>query len=269
MAVNLINIEGGLDAQTAAQVQEGQRRLIGHALADSLVVHLGRRNAASHRMMRSIRLATHPAARRRGLATKLVGAAERWAHREQGASLAGTLFGATPAVLRFRQAAGYRLVRVGGSAGARTGAPSAVMIRPLDATAEPLLEDLRQELCWALPAQLDLLRSEVLVGPDHSLLAALADLAPAGSPPSLARCKAALTGALHGPRTLDSVQWAVERLLETRSETTVLAPEEAALLRCRVHERASWEATRRAAGLPSVRSTQRGLKQVLRKLLLP
>ena len=184
--------------------------------------------------------------------------------------MAGTLFGATPAVLRFRQAAGYRLVRVGGSAGARTGAPAAVMIRPLDTTAEPLLEDLRQELGWALPVQLDLLRSEVLVDPDHGLLETLADLAPPPGPlPSLALCRAALPGALHGPRTLDSVQWAVERLLETRSETTVLAPEEAALLRCRVQERASWEATRRAAGLPSIRATQRCLKQVLRKLLLP
>ena len=144
------------------------------------------------------------------------------------------------------------------------------MIRPLDTTAEPLLEDLRQELGWALPVQLDLLRSEVLVDPDHGLLETLADLAPPPGPlPSLALCRAALPGALHGPRTLDSVQWAVEHLLKTRYEATVLGPKEAALLRCRVQERASWEATRRAAGLPSIRATQRGLKQVLRKLLLP
>ncbi len=268
LAVNLINIEGDFGAEDAVAFQQGRQRMVGHALADSLVVHLGRADAGRLRIMRSVRLATHPAARRRGLATRLVRTAERWAQEEKGVSLAGTLFGATSAVLRFRQSAGYHLVRGGGSAGARTGAPTAAMLRPLGAPAKMLLADLRTELGWALPVQLDLLRSEVLLSRDDDVLATLAALAPTpGPPPSIERCAAALEGALFGPRTLDSVQWAVEKMLGGRPFDTQLPPLEAALVHSRVVRRASWEATRCAAGLPSIRATQRALKRALRTLL--
>lgn len=267
LAANLVSIEGGLEEAACRRFRSGQTRMAGHALADSLVVHLGRAEAGSLRMMRSVRLATHPAARRRGLATRLIQTAEDWARTEERVVLFGTLFGAEPGVLQFRAAAGYELARVGGSFGARTGAPSALMLRAATPEAAPLVATLRNELNWSLPVQLDLLAAEADLGLDPALREALVRLGPhQGPPPSRQACREAIEGALNGPRTVDSIQWALERLLPDVGATTPLSAQDTLLLQTRILQRSSWEAARKAADLPSIRATQRRLKQALRRL---
>lgn len=264
LAVNLVALEGGFSAEEAARYRDGRGRMVGHALADSLVVHLGRAQAGPLRMMRSVRIATHPEARRLGVATRLLRVAERWA-RDQGVQLFGTVFGATPGVLRFRAQAGYLLVRVGGSRGARTGAPAAVMVRPEGDAATALVADLRRELSWALPAQLDLLGANPALGLDGALRSALEALAPrAERAPTDAETRLALAGALHGPRTMDSVLWAAERWLASSDALARLSGSDRALVEARVLQRRSWQEVQQAAGLPTRRATQRGLKRALR-----
>jgi len=216
-------------------------------------------------MVRSMRIVVHPERRRAGLGRQL---AEAVHDHHADAALFGTLFGATPGLLAFRRALGYRLVRVGASRGDRSGEPAAVMIRPVTAAARALVEDLRTELAWNLDAQLALLTQEPELGLTPALRAALSDgLAPAAGPWPVG-------GYLNGPRTYDSVARSLEVLLPVgRVEDLVangeISPSEAALLRARLHERLGWRACQAAAGLASVRSTQRTLRRLIRGLLHP
>jgi len=257
--------EGALDAATCAALAAGRHRIRGHALADALVSHGGRPAAGRLPMVRSMRIVVHPERRRAGLGRQL---AEAVHDHHADAALFGTLFGATPGLLAFRRALGYRLVRVGASRGDRSGEPAAVMIRPVTAAARALVEDLRTELAWNLDAQLALLTQEPELGLTPALRAALSDgLAPAAGPWPVG-------GYLNGPRTYDSVARSLEVLLPVgRVEDLVangeISPSEAALLRARLHERLGWRACQAAAGLASVRSTQRTLRRLIRGLLHP
>lgn len=107
-------------------------------------------------MIRSVRIATHPELRRRGLARMLV----EHVHREHAPDLFGTLFGATAELLAFRRSVGYEVVRLSASRGARTGEPSVMMLRAVSERAHALVSELRAELARDLPRQLELLRSD-------------------------------------------------------------------------------------------------------------
>ncbi|MCA9572266.1 MAG: tRNA(Met) cytidine acetyltransferase, partial [Myxococcales bacterium] len=148
-AVNLVAREGTLPAALSADLAAGRQRIRGHALADTLVCHAGRPDAGGLRMVRSVRLATHPDVRRRGLASRLVSAV----HEAYDVDLFGTLFSADPDVVRFRRQHGYEVVRVGSSASARSGQPAVVMVRPVTPVARALLADLRAELALDWPTQ--------------------------------------------------------------------------------------------------------------------
>jgi tRNA(Met) cytidine acetyltransferase len=105
----------------------GHGRLRGQALADNLLCHLGApTEVGGWPLVRSLRLAVHPAARRQGLAAALVEASHA-AHPDR---VFGTLFSASPELLRLRARLGYRLVRIGATPSAQAGAPSALMLRP-------------------------------------------------------------------------------------------------------------------------------------------
>ncbi len=260
VAVNLVAREGGLPPELCRDAAAGRGRLRGHALADTLVTHAGRPDAGLLDMVRSVRIATHPDARRRGLGRQLADAV----HDACAPDLFGTLFGATPEVLAFRRAQGYRLVRVGGSRGDRTGEPAAVMARPVSPAAVSLVEDLVQQLARDLPHQLRWLAAEAPLDP--ALAAALAHDLPTPTPLAPTARDAALRGWLDGARTSDAVAAALVALVEA-ADLTPLDETERAVIEARVVRLASWRATARAAGLPSVRATQRALKQAARRLL--
>jgi tRNA(Met) cytidine acetyltransferase len=159
-------------------------------------------------MIRSIRTATHPDRRREGLARALV----EHEHETWSPDLFGTLFGATSALLAFRRAQGYRLVRLGVSRGSRTGEPSAVMVRPCTSAARALVDDLRGVLARDLPLQLELMEGDGLaLDPElrESLLRAL----PPPRPHTDASIRADVVAYTQGPRPFDAAASSIHRFV--------------------------------------------------------
>ena len=263
VAACLLAREGALSEATCVELAQGRRRLRGHALADTLVTHAGRPAAGQLSMVRSVRIATHPALRRRGLARHLV---ER-VHLTCEADLFGTIFGATPELLRFRRSLGYRLVRVGGSRGERTGAPAAVMLRPACLEAEALVAELQEVLARNLPAQLALMSADgdpsLGVGLAESLMVGL----PEATPWTEEALQGELVGYLHGPRTQDAVADALRCWVGAREVLLDdLEPGSRLLVEQRILAGLGWKALTSGAGLPSVPAAQRALRRALREL---
>ena len=263
VAATLVAIEGGLDEATCARMARGEGRIRGHALADTLVCHSGRTAAGRLKMIRSVRLAVHPAMRRAGIASALVD----HVHASYAPDLFGTLFGATPDLLRFRRSVGYELVRIGASRGSRTGEPAAVMMRAVSDEARALLASLRADLSRDLPLQLELLgKEELALAP--RLAEALRDGLPSPAAMSDAERDAVVDSYLSGPRPYESAAYAITRYMDAHGDALEgLSDRDRALLRARVEERLAWLRAAEAAGFDSVPAAMRALRRAVRALV--
>jgi tRNA(Met) cytidine acetyltransferase len=264
VAATLVAVEGSLPEDVADAIHWGRTRVRGHALPETLASHAGRPDAARMRVVRSVRIAVHPAWRRRGLGTRLI----QHVHAQYDPDYFGTLFGATPGLLAFRRANGYRLVRLGASRGTRTGEPAAVMLRPVSDRAHALLAGLRADLARDLPLQLTLMQAgQELLLDDAMRAAVLHDLpAPAELTPTTR--DAIVRTFTHGPRTHEAAAVAIEAYVQAHADgLDALAHQEAELLRARVLDRASWAEVMRRAGTPSIPATMRALRRAMRALV--
>ncbi len=259
VAASLVALEGGLDPERCAALARGAARIRGHALPDTLVCHSGRVDAGSLRMIRSVRIAVHPDARRRGLGRALVD----HVHATYAPDLFGTVFGATAELLAFRRQSGYALVRVGASRGTRTGEPAAVMLRPVTPAARALVADLRADLARDLPLQRALLAGELALDP--ALEAALAEGLPPPAPLDDARLEAIVRAYVGGPRPFEAAAYAVSAFVERHADA-LDGLDGAALIEARVRQRASWAEAARVAGFPSVPAAMRALRRAVRAL---
>lgn len=263
VAASLVALEGGLDAAAGAALARGETRLRGHALVEMLAGHAGHPEAATLRIVRSVRIAAHPDLRRLGLASRLVDAV----HATYAPDLFGTLFGATPALLRFRREVGYALARVGVSAGSHSGEPGVVMLRAVSPAAEALLAALRADLARDLPLQLELMQA----GDEVVLEPALVDALTAALPPPTPRPPAARDALVRayafGPRPFEAVASAVVAFAEAHAARLAdLPPAERAVLEARALHRRGWADTTAAAGLDSPRAAMRALRRAVRAL---
>lgn len=236
-AVCLVAREGGLSTETIAGMRTG-RRVRGHALPDTLVCHAGRPEAGVLSMVRSVRIATHPQLRRRGLAGRLVEAVHR---TFPDVDLFGTVFSGDADVMSFRQNLGYRVVRVGSRASARSGAPAVVMVRPVSRRAEALVDVLCAELARDWPVQRALAVAEG--DADEELLAAVDAGLCEPAPLDSSDIERILGEYLQGVRTYEAAAGAIEAWVRGRSDL----PE---LLRLRAVERWSWRRLFAHAGQP-------------------
>ncbi len=264
VAATIVADEGALPEALCDDLLAGRSRIRAHALPELLVTHLGKRSAGALRMLRSVRIAVHPALRRRGLARTLV----EHVHREHEVDLFGTVFGATASLLAFRRSVGYELVRVSASRGARTGEPSVLMLRPVSSRAHELFTELRAELARDLPRVLHLMRAdgETLLDPD--LAAAFVHQLPDPAPLSSAQCRALVEAYAYGPRTFESVAFALERFItEDPARLARLDPTGRALVESRVLAGHGWRRATEAAGLPSVPTAMRALRRAVRRVL--
>lgn len=264
IAANLLALEGGLPDDLVEGLYRGAHRIRGHALPETLVVHSGRKEAGALRMLRSVRIATHPEIRRRSAASTLAREVhEAWSGE---VDLFGTMFGATPEILAFRRSLGYELVRVGASRGARSGEPSAVMVRPESGAAEALLRALRADLARELPLQLQLMAID-----GAPIDSALAEALLAGLPPPEPLAEEELYRAVAhytlGPRPYDLVAAAVTELVR-RHEALLpeIDPDLARVLSLRVLSRAPWTVVASSGGLPSVPAAMRALRRAVAAL---
>lgn len=262
VAASVIAKEGGFPKTLCEKLARGQGRIRGHALADTLITHAGQTESGVLSMIRSVRVAVHPALRRRHLAAALV------SHVHQsypGAELFGTLFGATPELLRFRRSVGYELVRVGASRGSRTGEPAAVMLKAVSARAHGLLHKLREELARNLPLQLALLTADDEAYLDPALVLAMQEGLPSADPIDEDARRKVVQRYLESPQPMDAVIAALrESILAAQDVLSALPARERCLIELRVLRGHGFEQVAKEAGFPSIPAAMRALRPALR-----
>ncbi|MCS6900209.1 MAG: GNAT family N-acetyltransferase, partial [Myxococcales bacterium] len=262
LAVSLVAREGGLTAAQCRKMARGEGRPQGQALPDTLICHSGAVEAGELTFVRSVRIAVHPEYRRRGLASRLV----EKIHASYAVDAFGTIFGATPEVIRFRRALGYRLVRVGASRGARTGEPAAVMIRPVSHRAHALVKALETELARNLPWQLRAFAAEGLPL-DQELQQALQEGLPAPVPLAPDALEAAVAAYLESARPADTMGHVFGRWVASWEEQlTLLDRRTATLLRARWLEGRSWSEVAEAAGYGDAGKAMKAMRSAVRSL---
>ncbi|WP_251977608.1 tRNA(Met) cytidine acetyltransferase TmcA [Salinicola avicenniae] len=157
VALCAIQREGDFDDALADAVYHGQRRPRGHLLAQSLATHGGYRDATVARWWRIMRIAVHPAWRRRGIGAALVEQAAT-AALAAGIERLGVSFGAEPTLMRFWRHQGFQSLRVGLTRDAASGEPALMMGRGLTPAATAAMHGMNADFARLLP---DLLGGEL------------------------------------------------------------------------------------------------------------
>jgi len=145
--------EGGLSSGLAEEVFAGRRRPRGHLLPQTLSAHGGLAQAPRLTFLRVVRIAVHPAVRRKFIGSRLLAGIERHA-RSAGLDCLGASFGATADLLQFWQKGGFAPVHLGSSRNASSGAHAVVVLRPLSTAGAGLCDRALEMLCQRLPVLL-------------------------------------------------------------------------------------------------------------------
>ena len=142
VSVALLAREGGLSTERRAAMYEGER-VRGHMVPDVLTSQLRDPEAGAPVGLRVLRIATHHAVRSRGLGSRLLGGVREEVagdatdpgetaasdeRRRGGVDYLSVGFGATPRLLSFWSANGFRTVHLSLSRNERSGEHSAVML---------------------------------------------------------------------------------------------------------------------------------------------
>jgi tRNA(Met) cytidine acetyltransferase len=268
IATALVAAEGGFDADACRDIWAGRRRPHGHLLPESLSAHLGLEQAPKLYCLRVMRIAVHPAARRRGLGLQLLNAIADLGQRT-GIDYLGSSFGADSELLEFWARAGYRPVRIAIKTSAASGNHSAIVLQGISDRGRELSELARQRFDAQLPYQLsDHLQQ---LDPDLAL-----QLLNGASPESSSEH-------LDDQDWLDLIAFACARrvyeaclapihklslkALAASSDETPLEPSQRRLLLQRVVQRRPWSEVAAELGFSGRADTIRALRGTLRQLL--
>ena len=153
LATALTAEEGALADELLIPIFDGRRRPRGHLLPQTLSAHAGVFDAPRLQFTRIVRIAVHPAARQRGLGTRLVEAVTEQANNSNH-DLIGASFGARPELLRFWRRCGLVAAQLGTHRNAASGAHAAVVLRALSESGQGLLREARERLLPRLAVQL-------------------------------------------------------------------------------------------------------------------
>lgn len=176
-ATLVASAEGGLhDAGLCAEIFAGRRRPRGHLLPQTLSAHGGLERAPMLRMLRVVRIATHPARVRHGLGAQLLRQLEQNA-RAEGFDALGASFGASPELLAFWRHCGYQPVQLGTSRNGASGEHAVVVLRGLTPEAQALEAQARARFSAHVPV--------LLAGPLRALDAHIAFAILCTLPPDL------------------------------------------------------------------------------------
>ncbi|NWO56490.1 tRNA(Met) cytidine acetyltransferase TmcA [Chromohalobacter israelensis] len=182
LGVCQVQAEGGFPEDLAERVVLGERRPRGHLLAQSLAAHGGWQAALTSRWWRIMRIAVHPAARRRGIGRALVEAVAE-AAPAAGIDRLGVSFGAEASLIAFWHRQGFVSLRLGLTRDAASGEHALMMGRSPAGAGDGSLETWAHALQDALPGllafELNALEGEVATallreGPVPVVSAALA-----------------------------------------------------------------------------------------------
>ncbi|MFP4246229.1 MAG: GNAT family N-acetyltransferase, partial [Halochromatium sp.] len=212
LATALIAREGRLAPQLRQPIFAGQRRPRGHLLPQTLSAHAGLVEAPDLGYARIVRLAVHPAARRRGLGRRLIAELAARAHR-QGLDLLGASFGANAELLAFWRRCGLAPLHLGSRRNAASGAHAAVVLQALSPAGAALVEHARTRLGDDLPTLL----SGPLQSVEPALVAALLRELPARDAMGGADDQRQIDAFADAHRSFEAALPALARLVATRA----------------------------------------------------
>ena len=147
VSVAVLAREGGLSEETRRTAYEGDR-IRGNLIPDLLTSQLRDPEAGEPTGYRVVRIVTHHAVRSGGFGSRLLGEIETEfgdssptaGNGSDCVDYLGVSYGATPQLLRFWAANGYRTVHLSTTRNDASGEHSAVMIRPLSTVGDELTE---------------------------------------------------------------------------------------------------------------------------------
>lgn len=179
LATALTVTEGGFDELLAHEIYAGRRRPKGHLIPQSLAFHAGMKTAAQLTGERIIRIAVCSSYQRRGLATQLIQAI---INDTKNKDYIGVSFAASVDMLNFWEKQHFKIVRLGLTRDASSGAHSAIELLPLSTDGKRVFKQLRSQfrhsLAHLLSGPLRYLEIEIieqLLKPHHSNAIQLVD----------------------------------------------------------------------------------------------
>ncbi|HET9679647.1 MAG TPA: GNAT family N-acetyltransferase, partial [Gammaproteobacteria bacterium] len=253
-AVALVALEGGLGTEIAQAIRYGQRRPQGHLLPETLAAQAGFADAATLKAARVLRIAVHPAVQGRGLGGALLKHINN--DLSHDVDYIGSVFGATPGLLKFWQQAGFTPAWLGTTRGKSTGEHAALLMQPLSPAGQELQTAVKKHFADNLPQQLA--DPQSLADLEPALVCELLQSNAAPAAPSANDWSAIETFA-HGTRPFESVLTPVWRfaqwLLSESARCNDLSEQQITALVTRVIQRQTWQQVVRAcdvAGKPQV-----------------
>lgn len=145
----VMSYEGQLPAPLATQVYQGERRVQGHLLAQSLAFHLATPELATLPLARVQRIVIHPAWQSQGLGKYLLNAVQQHG-QTVGIAAIGSSFGATPSLLRFWTQQGFLPVKLSAQAEQASGEPSVLVLKNCDSSLQNTVAQLHQQFATQL-----------------------------------------------------------------------------------------------------------------------
>jgi len=137
VAVVLVVKEGGIDTETASEIFNGNRRLKGNLVAQSLAANVGIETAPCLQGQRIIRIAVHPSLQRQGVGTHVL----KKLSSEITTDYLSASFGATESLIPFWEKCGYTSVYLSMKRDASSGTHSVIMLNAQSERAEELLHE--------------------------------------------------------------------------------------------------------------------------------
>lgn len=135
--------ESALEDELAQQVYDGTRRLKGHLLPQSLLVHAGIEDAGQYHYQRISRIAVHPDCQQRGWGQLLL---KHYLASLNGVDTVGVSFALSVELLRFWSKAGFKIVRIGQHRDEVSGSLSVMMLKAINADGDKLVKRAHQML---------------------------------------------------------------------------------------------------------------------------
>jgi tRNA(Met) cytidine acetyltransferase len=264
--VALLAREGDLSASTRADMYEGGR-VKGNMLPDVLTSQLRDEAAAETVGYRVVRIATHHAVRRGGLASHLLDEI----HDEFAADLdwLGSGFGATPELVRFWRENGYGAVHLSTTRNDTSGEYSVIVIDPTSDAGRDLAERHAAWFAERIPGVL----SDALADADPDVVRATLQSCPASVDVSLsAPAWRTVVGASYGPGLFDVApgpfrDLAVKHLVDPTDDAAELTDREERLLVTRVLQARPWPAVADALDYVSPGACMRSLGDAFKPLV--
>ncbi len=140
--------EGGFDDAMMSQILSGKRRPRGHLAPQTLAFHCALPQALQQNFLRIMRIAVHPAIRRKGVASMLL---KELASSAEDVDTICTSFGASSDLLALWRKNSFQPVRLGLTREASSGCHSLLMLQPVTENGKQLLQQAQGRFLKQLP----------------------------------------------------------------------------------------------------------------------